>query len=130
LKDGADIKIAIDFDNTITADKNSIEFFSILTQLFIAEHRIYIITNREPGTEQEIADELDSLGIEYNEIVITPNKAEYIRDHSITIFYENTDEYHMELDENVLVFKIREPGNFDFSEKKWIGSNKTTKMID
>lgn len=124
------MKIALDLDNTITADKNSIEFFSILTQLFIAKHRIYIITNREPGTEQKIAEELDFLGIEYNEIVITPNKAEYIRDHNITIFYENTDEYHLEIDENVTVFKIREPGNFSFPERKWITSKRNSIFID
>ena len=130
MKDGDGMKIALDLDNTITADKNSIEFFSILTQLFIAEHRIYIITNREPGTEQKIAEELDFLGIEYNEIVITPNKAEYIRDHNITIFYENTDEYHLEIDENVTVFKIREPGNFSFPERKWITSKRNSIFID
>jgi len=121
------MNIAIDLDDTITY---SPEFFSILTQLFIAEHRIYIITNREPGTEQKIAEDLDFLGIEYNEIVITPNKAEYIRDHNITIFYENTDEYHLELDENVTVFKIREPGNFSFPEKKWITSKRNSIFID
>ncbi len=65
------MKIGIDLDHCITADKNSIEFFSIMTNLLIAEHRIYIITNREPNTEQGIAEELDCLGIEYSEIVIT-----------------------------------------------------------
>ena len=86
------MKIAIDLDFTITADKNSIEFFSILTHLLIAEHRIYILTNREPNTEQDIAEELDYLGVEYNEIVITDKKAEYIKEQGITIFFENEDE--------------------------------------
>jgi hypothetical protein len=100
--------------------------------LFIAEHRIYILTDREPNTEQEIADELDYLGIEYSEIVITDKKAEYIRERGITIFFENSDEYFLELGEEVVVFKIRESGNFDFEEKegRWIGSKKTTRMID
>jgi len=56
--------------------------------------------------------------------------AEYIKNNNITIFFENTDEYFLELGEEVVVFKIREDGNFDFSEKKWIGNKKTTKMID
>lgn len=124
------MKIAIDLDNTITADKNSIEFFEILTNLLIAEHRIYILTNRNPGSEQDIANELDCLGIEYSEIVITANKAEYIKENNVNIFFEDTDEYFLELGEEVVVFKIRESGNFSFSEKKWLGSNKTTKMID
>ena len=32
--------------------------------------------------------------------------------------------------DEVVVFKMREPGNFSFAENKWIGSSKTTKMID
>ena len=124
------MKIAIDLDNTLNASKTSIEFFSTLTHLLIAEHRIVILTDREPNTEQEIADELDYLGIEYSEIVITSKKAEFIRKNNITIFFENQDEYFLELGEEVVVFKIREDGNFDFAEKKWIGSHKTTKMVD
>lgn len=126
------MKIALDLDNTINASKQSIEFFSIMTNLLIAEHRIYVITNREQGTEQEIAEELDYLGIEYSEIVITGNKAEFIREQGITIFFENEDNYFLEIGPEVVVFKIREAGNFDFSEKKqrWIGNSKTTKMID
>ena len=86
-------KIAIDLDNTITASKQSIEFFEILTHLLIPdpEYRIVILTNREPGTEQEVAIELDYLGIEYSEIVITADKADYIRDNKISIYFENED---------------------------------------
>ena len=124
------MKVGIDLDNTINANKNSIEFFSILTHLLIAEHSIYIITNREPNTEQEIADELDYLCIDYNEIIITDKKAEYIRNNNINIFFENSDEEFLELGEEVVVFKIREEGNFSFSEKKWIGNKKTIKMLD
>ena len=124
------MKIAIDLDNTITADKNSIEFFSILTRLLIAEHRIVILTNREPNTHQDIAVELDSYEIEYNEIVITSDKADYIRDNNISIYFENEDEYFLEIGHDTTVFKIREDGNFSFAEKRWLGSHKTTKMID
>lgn len=124
------IKIAIDLDGTITASKGSIEFFSVLSHLLIAEHRIVILSDREPNSEQEIAEELDYLGIDYSEIVITSKKAEFIRQHGITIFFENQDEFFLELGEEVTVFKIREDGNFDFSEKKWIGNKHTTKMLD
>ena len=125
------MKIALDLDHTITASEQSIEFFKILTHLLISEHSIFIITNREPGTEQEIAQELKNLEIQYSEIVITGRKAEYIRENRISIFFENEDENFLELGEDVVVFKIRESGNFDFSEsKKWYGSKKTTKMID
>ena len=124
------MKIAIDLDNTITADKNSIEFFIIMTHLLIAENYIFIITNRKPGTEKEIIQELKDIGIDYNEIVITDKKAEYIKENNITIFFENTDEYFLELGEETTVFKIRESGNFSFAEKKWITSRQNSILID
>ena len=127
---GGQMKVAIDIDGTINASKESVEFFKVLTCLLIAEHKIYILTNREPNTEQEIADELDCFGIEYSEIVITPNKAEYIKQHNITIFFENSDLYFLELGPEITVFKIRESENFDFDKHVWIGSYKTTRMID
>ena len=123
------MKIAIDLDNTITASRDSIEFFEILTHLLCPIHEIFILTNREPGTEQQVADELDYMGIEYSQIVITAQKAQYIKDKRITVYFENEDEYFLELGEEVTVFKIREDGNFSFAEKKWIGSKKTVKMI-
>ena len=123
------MKIALDLDNTITASKQSIEFFSILTHLLIAEHRIYILTNREPNSEQDIAEELDCFGIEYCEIVITDNKAKYIKENNINIFFENEDRYFQELNiDETLVFKIRESGNWE--DGRWLGNKTTTKMID
>ena len=106
------MKIAIDLDNTITASRDSIEFFEILTHLLIPdpEYRIVILTNRVPNSEQEVAEELDYLGIEYSEIVITADKAGYIRDNKITFNFEDSD--------------------FSFSAEKWIGNKKTVKMMD
>ena len=118
---GDTMKIAIDLDNTITASKMSIEFFSVLTNLLIAEHRIYIITNREPNTEQDIAEELDCLGIEYSQIVITNRKAGFISQNNISVYFENEDEYFLELGEETTVFKIREDGNFSFAKKNGMG---------
>lgn len=130
VNNGDKMKIAIDLDNTITATRESIEFFHILTQLLIPEHKISILTNREPNSEQLIAEELDCFGIEYSDIVITDKKADYIRHNRISIYFENQDEAFLELGQETIVFKIREEGNFSFAEKKWIGSKNTTKMID
>jgi hypothetical protein len=81
------VKIAIDLEKVITADKNSAEFFRIMTYLLIPEHKIYILTNKE----QDIAQELDCCGIEYNEIVITDSKSDYIRDNNITVVFDNCE---------------------------------------
>ena len=41
------MKIGIDLDNTITASKDSVEFFRVITHLLIPEHDIVILTNRD-----------------------------------------------------------------------------------
>ena len=125
------MKIAIDLDYTIDASRGSIEFFSVLTNLLMAEHRIVILTNTEEESEEDIACYLDYLAIDYSEIIIiTGKKAEYIKDNKITIFFGNQDESFLELGEEVVVFKIRDESNFSYPENKWIGSKKTTKMTD
>jgi uncharacterized HAD superfamily protein len=115
------MKIAIDLDNTITASRESIEFFGILTRLLCQEHKIYILTDGEPETEQLIAEELDDLEIDYSEIIITSNKAQFIKENNINVFYEDTDDYFLELGPEVTVFKVRGETNFSFAAKKWYG---------
>ncbi len=124
------MKIALDLDHCITADRKSIEFFRILTHLLIPENDIYIITNRNESDREDTEQELSVLGVRYNKLIITDKKAEYLIANNINIYFENSDEYFLEIGEETTVFKIREAGNFDFSEKTWIGSEKTVKMID
>jgi hypothetical protein len=125
------IKIAIDLDGTINGSALSIKFFSMLTNLLSPEH-ITILTNREPGTEKEIAEELNKLGTSFSSIVITADKTDYIMKNDIEVFFENEDEQFLSLPDTVLVLKIREDGNFDFSDKggRWVGSRKTVRLID
>ena len=124
------MNIAIDLDNTITASRDSIEFFRIITHLLIPENDIIIISNRDKSDWENTEQELDVLGIRYNRLVLTANKAGYILKNGINILFEDTDEYFLEIPESVTVFKIREDGNFSFPAGKWIGSKKTTILID
>lgn len=124
------IKIGIDLDNCITADKNSRAFFRILTHLLNPEYRIQIITNRDAASWKETSEELKELGIQYYKIVFTADKASYVLKHKINIYFDDTDEYFLELPETVTVFKIRESGNFDFKTHKWVMSSRNAEMID
>ena len=124
------MKIAIDLDNTITADQNSVCFFRAITHLLIPENDIIIISDRDESDRETTEQELSVLGIRHNKLILTANKAGYILKNNINILFENTDEFFLELPQDITVFKIREHHNFSFSEKKWIGSKKTTKMID
>ncbi len=126
------INISIDIDGTLNSSDTSKSFFQIITHLLHPDPyvNITILTSREAGTESKIRNELDEMSILYDKIVISDNKQDYISDNDISVVFENEDESFLELGEEVTVFKIREEFNFSFSAKKWIGSKKTTKMID
>ena len=124
------MKIAIDLDNTITADKNSALFFRIITHLLIPENDIIIISDRDEADRKSTEQELSVLGIRHNKLILTANKAGYILKNGITIFFENTDEAFLEIPQSVTVFKIREDGNFSFAKKKWITSRRNSILID
>ena len=116
------MKIAIDLDNTITEYP---EFFRVLCNLFCNGHEVFIITNRDPNSAAEVKAELAGLGITYHRLIITAQKATAIMEHGITVFFDDTDEYFLELPPEVCVLKVREPGNFDFDRKRWIYGDQT-----
>ena len=120
------MKIAIDIDNTLTASKNSVEFFRTLTRLLIAEHLIIVLSNRAETDREDTEEELDVLGIRYNKLVLTNDKAGYILKNGIQYFFDDTDENFLTLPDTVTVFKVREAGNFNFKTHKWISSYRNT----
>lgn len=122
------MKIGIDLDATITAYP---EVFSCFTKAYKdAHHEIHIITDRMQGTEEDVADILAELKIEYDIIAITRDKTSYILRQGIDVLYDDTDEYFLYLPETVAVFKVRQHYNFDFELKKWLYSDKAGKRID
>ena len=126
------LKIGIDLDNTITASTESMAFFALITNALKNIAEIHIITNRPTDDENraETVQELSQLDIHYDHLEITAEKAGYILDKGIRIYVDDTDEYFQNLPESVTVLKIRESGNFDFDQHKWIYGNKTGINID
>lgn len=126
------MNIGIDLDNTINANDNTISFFALITFAIrkSASNKIYIITNRDKGDYDNTVNELDKLGICYDHLVITSEKEKIILENNISIYFDDTDEYFVNLPESVTVFKIRETGNFDFELSKWVYGEKTGLSID
>lgn len=121
------IVIGLDLDNCITAEP---EFFRIICYLLYPTYDVHIITNRDKADRDNTINELKELGIQYSHLVLTSQKDEYVEQNGINILFENEDEYFLEIPESTTVFKVREPGNFDFAEKKWITSRKNSILID
>lgn len=129
---GKKLKISIDIDGTINCSDTAMSFFRIMTHLLSPDPdvSIIILTNREPGTEEQIAQELAEMHIQYDKIIITPDKPDYIKKHKISVVFENEDEYFQGLGPDVLVLKVREKGNYNYFSGRWYGSADTVEMID
>ena len=113
-----EIKIAVDLDGTISEYP---EFFKLFTKAMSqAGCEIYVITDKPPGSEPLVAEQLQGYGITYDVIKITSQKSQYILKEGITVMFDDIDRYFLDLPAEVAVFKIRQKYNFDFVEKKWI----------
>jgi uncharacterized HAD superfamily protein len=121
------MKIALDIDGVITEYP---EVFHQLSHALIKSNEIYVITNRDPDSVEEIKTELAAYGIRWDHLIITAKKAEAIMKFGVQMVYEDTDEYFLELPPSVCVCKVREPGNFNYQTKKWIYGKKTGENID
>ena len=112
------IKIAVDLDGTISEYP---EFFKLFTKAMSqAGCEIYVITDKLPGSEPLVAEQLQGYGITYDVIKITSQKSRYILKEGITVMFDDIDRYFLDLPPEVAVFKIRQKYNFDFAEKRWI----------
>ena len=126
------INISMDIDGTLNSSDTSICFFQIMTHHLHPDPDVHttILTSREPGTENEIADELLKMNILYDKLIITDNKQKYIIDNDISVVFENEDESMRNLGKEILVLKVREEGNYNFTTYKWYGDPNTVEMID
>jgi hypothetical protein len=117
--------IGIDLDGTI--DESPV-FFSLLSNLWPG--KVYIITYRNDLLG--IANDLAKYNIKYTDIITVnsfPQKAQEIDRLGISVFFDDMDEVLKHVKSNVTVLKIRNEGNFDYDEKRWVYSEDTGRMI-
>jgi len=111
------MKIALDMDGTISEYP---EFFKIFSGAMAkAGCKIYIITDRPEGTEDNVRRPLADYGVKYDVIKITRDKCEYILEEGINVLFDDVDQYFKDLPQEVAVFKVRQKYNFDFEQHKW-----------
>jgi len=117
MQTGDTYKIGVDLDGTISEYP---DFFRLFTKAMAeAGCKTYIITDRPPGTESDVAAELHHYGITYHVIKITSNKAAFIQQEGISVLFDDMDHYFRHLPQEVAVFKIRQNYNFDFQRSIW-----------
>ena len=107
----------------------TISFFKLFTERFSDIAEIHIVTFRDKKHKFFTIKELEEYGIKYDFLEFTDNKKDYIVEKGITIYFDDMDEFIIDLPKEVTVFKIREEGNFDYDEKKWFYDNKTGRKL-
>lgn len=116
--------IGIDLDGTI--DECPL-FFQLLSYNW--KGNVYIITMRTDieKTKKDLAKHK----IAYTEIILVKSfdeKAKVIVDYGILIYFDDQPEMLKNIPADRNVFLVRNGGNFDFDDKKWMLSNDTERL--
>ena len=125
------MKIGIDIDGCISAYPS---VFSIITKALKGSGKteIFILSSRENSkkSKQKTIQELNKLGIVYDHLIISDEKQKVIRDNKIDLFVDNQIENFQQLNSDVCCLLIREQMNYDWETNRFLGDEKTIKMID
>lgn len=121
--------IALDIDGTIEEQP---VFFCLLTHAFSAAgHEIVVLSGRAPksgSTEQA----LEGYKIKYDRVVYASSmeqKANLCKEMGVDILFDDEDEIITAVDEKTTVYKVRNDANFDFSDRKWLSTERLTRLL-
>jgi len=119
------ISLGLDLDGVIDEAAN---FFAVLTNVWPGD--VFIITYRD-DRDKSLAD-LESLGIKYTDVILVNSfaeKADVIARLGIDVYVDDQDEVLMHIPEGVTVLKLRNGGNYDAAQKKWLYSKITGRPV-
>jgi hypothetical protein len=124
------MRIGLDLDGLL--DERP-DFFAFLTSALRAGgHFVAVLTYRDPGGRAKTEAQLAAWGIAYDELHFArslDDKARLCRELEIGIYFDDQDECLVGVDERTTVFKIRNGGNFDFRERKWLSRPMLTRLL-
>jgi len=119
------ICLGLDLDGVL--DENP-KFFAVLTDVWPGD--VFIITFRDDKASAQA--DLALLGIKYTDVILVNSfaeKAKVIERLAIDVFIDDQDEVLMHVPESVTVLKLRNGGNYDATEKKWLYSRTTGRPV-
>jgi uncharacterized HAD superfamily protein len=126
----SEMKVALDIDGTISEHP---EFFAVLSSaLRAAGHQVLVLTYRDPNRVEAAKAQLAGWRVEFDELVIADSlesKGQLCPAHGVDIFFDDQDECIAAVPEHILVCKVRNGGNFDFHERRWISTGRLVKLF-
>lgn len=124
------MRIGLDIDGLI--DERP-EFFAFLSvALRAAGHFVAVLTYRDPTARERAEEQLAGWGVAYDELHFArslSDKGRLCRELAIDVYFDDQDECVVGVGEATTVLKIRNGGNFDFTAKKWLGTEKLTRLL-
>lgn len=90
----------------------------------------YVITYRD--NEAKAKADIAALGIENVETILVhqfAEKADVVKRLNIKVYFDDMDEVLLHMPPDVVVFKIRNSGNFSYESKQWLYSRLTGRQL-
>jgi hypothetical protein len=108
-------------------------FFALLTAALRAGgHFVAVLTYRDPDSKLRTERQLAGWGITFDELWFAgslQDKGRLCRELAIDVYFDDQDECIQDVGEETTVFKIRNGGNFDFQQRKWLSTAKLTRLL-
>lgn len=124
------MRVGLDLDGLL--DERP-DFFAFLTAALRAGgHFVAVLTYRDPESRSRTEAQLAGWGIGFDELHFArslSDKGRLCREVDIDLYFDDQDECVVGVDERTTVLKIRNGGNFDFYEKRWLGTAKMTRLL-
>ncbi|MFN8763133.1 MAG: hypothetical protein ACK5ZC_01535 [Pirellulaceae bacterium] len=117
--------LGIDIDGCV--DESPI-FFRLLTKCWPG--KVYVISFRSDRAKAEA--DLAKYHIRYDELILVASlesKAEVIQREGILGFFDDQPEVLKGIDATTSVMLVRNGGNFDFEDRRWMFSEATGKQV-
>ncbi len=124
------MRIGLDLDGLL--DEQPAFFAFLSAALRAAGHFVAVLTYRDPESRPRTEAFLAELGIAHDELHFARSlgdKGRLCRELRIDVYFDDQDECIVPVDERTTVFKIRNGGNFDFDERKWLSTAKLTRLL-
>jgi hypothetical protein len=124
------MRIGLDLDGLL--DERP-DFFSLLTAALRAGgHFVAVLTYRDPESRGRTEAQLAAWGIACDELHFArslSDKGRLCRELDLDVYFDDQDECIQDVGERTTVFKIRNGGNFDFEERKWLSTARLTRLL-
>ena len=124
------MRIGLDLDGLL--DERP-DFFAFMTAaLRGGGHFVAVLTYRDPDSKARTEAQLACWGVLYDELHFArslSDKGRLCRELAIDLYFDDQDECIQDVPETTTVFKVRNGGNFDFRERKWLSTAKLTRLL-